>query len=245
MKKRLLAIATAVACMFGFTSCDGIEGLENLIEQTDLIGHMTLTASNAVGTQAYNSGDTLHFKSAVANVKLDTIFLDDQATVGNINVGTLMVGTRDNLITADSADLQPPFLGINLRDTTTGVYQISCPINDIEFFRYLSEQDISALICNGISFDNAVGNLFAIAYDMEHYYIGHSGTVNVTTFGNDGGQVKANVNVNAIYVSDSQLEAIVNGQLDVNELPTITFSGEVSSRRANISAVINALDAME
>lgn len=245
MKKTFLAIATAVACMIGFTACDDPAALERLVEQTDLAGHMTLTTSNANGVQAYASGDTLSFKSAIANVKFDTIYLDDHITITDIDAGTLIVGTRDNLITADSADLQPPYLGINLRDTTTGTYQIACPIDNIEFFRYLSTQSVALLICSGITFEDNIGNLFAIACDEEHYYIGTSGTITVTDFGAAGGQVKASVNVNAIYVTDSQIEAIANGQMEATNLPTITFSGEVSSRRANIEAVVNALNEAE
>ncbi|MBP5341043.1 MAG: hypothetical protein J6Y52_01615 [Bacteroidales bacterium] len=242
MKKRVLAIAAALICAFALTSCDGdTSQLEQLIEQNDLVGHMTLTVSNVNGAQPYINGDTVRFKSAVANVKLDTIYLEN-GTISNINMGILMVGTRDNVVTAD--ELQPPYLGVNLRDTNLGVHNISCPIDNLQFYRYLSETEVETLILGGIVF-NGVGHLFAIATDEEHYYIGHSGTVTVTDFEAEPGLIKAAVSVDAIYVSKVQLEAIANGQMSSTDLPTAHFTGEISGRRANISVIVSALDIQE
>ena len=243
MKKRVLAIATAVICALGFTACDGdVSQLEQIIEQNDLVGHITLTVSNVNGAGYYQNGDTVRFKSAVANVKFDTIYMADSVTISNINVGTLMIGTRDNVVTAD--EMQPPYLGINLRDTELGIHNISCPIDNIQFFRYLSETELETLILSGIAF-NGVGHLFAIATDEEHYYIGHAGRVTVTDFEEEPGLIKAAVEVDAIYVTKAQLEAIANNQMSSTDLPTAHFSGEVSGRRANISVIVSALESQE
>lgn len=243
MKKSVLAIAATLICAFGLTSCDGdMSQLEQIIEQNDLVGHMTLTVSNVNGTQPYINGDTISFKSAVANVKFDTIYLEDGVTISNINLGTLMVGTRNNVVTSE--EMQPPYLGVNLRDTNLGDHNISCPIDNLQFFRYLSETEVESLILSGIAFQG-VGHLFAIATDEQHYYIGHSGSITVNSFEAEPGLIKANVDVNAIYVSNVQLEAIANGQMSSNDLPTAHFSGEISGRRANIAVIVDALEMQE
>lgn len=247
MKKRFLAIATAVICAFGLASCEE-DGWKDLIEQTDLAGHATLYVSNAQEGQMYNDGDSIRFKSAVSNVRFDTIIYDSAHAGYNITAGTLLVGTRDNAITHADEELEPPFLGINLRDTNTGVHNIQCPIDKIEFFRYLYETNIESIILSGVDFGPIVGNLFAIAYDEHSFYIGYSGSINVTEFGAENGLVKGTVNVNTIFITDTQLEELVNNEeqytgVDLsNHFPTATFTGNIESRRANITAVVNALE---
>ncbi len=246
MKKRVMALATAVICAFGLASCDD-ESLNNLIEQSDLAGHVTLYVSNAQEGQMYQDGDSIRFKSAVSNVRFDTVFIDSSHVGYDLTVGTLMVGTRDNAIT-HAEDLQPPFLGINLRDTNTGVHRISCPIDKIEFFRYLYESNIESVILSGVDFGPIIGNLFAVAYDEHCYYIGYSGAITINEFGVQNSLVTGTVNVNAIFITDTELEELVNHEEDYigvdlsDHFPTVTFTGEISSRRADIAAVVNALE---
>ena len=246
MKKRVLAIATALICALGFTACE--EGsdtqlLEQIIEQNDLVGHITLTINDVSGVQPYVNGDTIRFKSAVANVKIDTIYMEDGTTINSLEAGILMMGTRDNVVTAEQ--IEAPYLGINLRDTVTGPHTISCPIDNIQFFQYLSETDLEELILSGIAFQG-VGNLFAIAQNDDHYYIGYSGTIDVSERGSkDGDAIKCDVNVNTLYVSETQLDDLANNRISVNDVPKARFTGEVSSRRANMTVIINALESQE
>lgn len=246
MKKRFLAIATALACAFGFSACEG-DDWKDLIEQTDLAGHVTLYVSNAQEGQMYQDGDSIRFKSAVSNVRFDTVIIDSLHRGYNITAGTLLVGTRDNAITHADEELQPPFLGINLRDTNTGVHRINCPIDKIDFFRYLYETNVESIILSGVNLGTMVGNLFAVAYDSTSYYIGYSGSINITEFGAQNSLVVGTVNVNCIYITNTQLEELVNDEqyydMDLSDhFPTVTFTGEISSRRADIAAVVNALE---
>lgn len=238
MKKRLLVIATTVAFAFSFTACDEA-GLEDIINNSDIVGHITLYTSQAGGNQAYGNGDTLNFKSAVCNVKLDTLG-------ATIEAGTLLVGTTDNILTTEeNANITYPLVGINLRGDTTGRYTVSAPVDQLDFFRQLDSSDVMSMLVNGVDLGDYVGNIFMVAASEHAYYIGYEGTVQITEFGNEGALVKGNVtNVKCIYVLESQLEQLANGTLSYGTLPTIFFNGDVSSRRTNIEAVIAALDEM-
>lgn len=258
MKKSLLALATAMVCLLGFTACDDDPAaLEELIEQNDLIGHITLTTSNATaGTQssvqAYGNGNTVTFKSAVSNVRFDTIYAADNITISDVTVGTLMVGTKDNAVTHGEEELEPPFIGIHLRDTNTGHHTVSCPVDRIEFFQYLYESNVASLMLSGVNVGGLVGNLFAIVCPNDSYYIGYEGDINITEFGLDGGLVKGSISVKAIYITAAELEQVANNQEYqqgiqnlATHFPNITFSGELSGRRADITAIVNALEVSE
>lgn len=246
MKKRFFAIATAVAFALSFTACDGEEGLAELIESTNLTGHITLYTSNPSGAQQWGANDTLTFKSAVTNVKFDTIQAFDTTIAAHIDAGTVMIATTDNVLTSgNNANITFPLAGINLRGNTATTYTISCPIDDIEFFRQFDTTGVMQMITSGIDLGGQVGNLFAVAVDSNHFYLGYEGSVVISSFGEEGSLVEGTVNnVRAIYVTDSQIEQLANGTLSSADLPTITFNGVISSRRTNIEALISALDEM-
>ena len=253
MKKRVLAIAALVACTFGFVACDGGTDL-------DIIGHINLYASNPVagtiGSSQVYSNDSINFKSAMCNVNIDSAWIDVEE-VGveghyDIHAGTVMVGTTQTLISNDIANITYPLCGINVRDTVPGTYDISCPIENFSFFEYLDTTNVSGLITTGLTFGEEIGNLFAVAVAEDAFYIGYSGTVTITNYGAEYMRVEGSVNnVNAIYVTVAQIEAIANmseaERAEIGDLtsyfPHITFNGNFSSMRANIEVVMQALNA--
>lgn len=254
MKKRLTVIATAVACMFGFSACDG--NFIDILEGTDILGHITLYTSNPTnGSQAYNGGDTLRFASAMCNVNVDSVMIEAGEYSGNydIHIGTVMVGTTDNLITNEVANITYPLCGINVRDTATGTYAISCPINDFGFFEYLDTTNYNSLITTGLTIGNEMGNLFVVAVSEEAFYLGFSGSLTISAYGREGSLVQGSANnVDAIYVTTSQISQIANmseaerAQINLaNYFPHLTFNGEFSCRRANIEAVMQALNEIQ
>lgn len=251
MKKSFIALAVAAMCAFSFTACDEFEDL-------GLVGNITLTTTNPVAgipglTQAYDAGVTIDFKSAMCNVSIDSVTIDttDYAGTYHIEAGTVMVGTVQNLVNNDIANLTFPLCGINLRDTVVGDYTISMPINDFTFIDYLDTSNINSIIAAGLTIGEGVGNVFAVAVSDSAYYIGHSGTITITAYGKDLQRVEGNVNVEAIYVTLEQLEYLAN--LDAtgrnqyantiqNFFPRITFTGQISCTRAKIDTVIDALE---
>lgn len=243
MKKSFLTLAVAVMCAFCVTSCEEMGDL-------DLVGHIYLTAVNPTGgDQAYADSTRFNFNSALCNVSLDSVTYEDTVFT---YAGTIMVGSTQTLLSDDLDDLVFPICGINLRDTNEGVYNIQCPINDFSFFEYLDTTDVNALITSGLTIGDVVGNIFAVAVSDTAFYIGHSGTVTLTSYGRDDlSRVVGTVdNVEAIYVTASQVEELANmteaeraGITDLaSRFPHITFYGEISSMRANIDAVLDALD---
>lgn len=249
MKKRVLAIAALVAFTFGFVACDGETNL-------DLVGHINLMATNPTGgEQAYADSTALNFGSAMCNVNIDSVFIEAGEYSGtyDIHAGTVFVGTTQTLLSNDIANITFPLCGINLRDTIADTYEISCPIDDFSFFEYLDTTNVSSLITTGLAFGEDLGNLFAVAVSEDAYYIGYAGTITIYTYGPEYMRVVGHVNnVDAIYVTGSQIEAIAHmteaerAAIDLaTYFPHITFSGQISSMRANIELVMQALDEME
>lgn len=246
MKKSILALAVAAMCAFSFSACEGFEDL-------DLVGHINLTATNPTGgDQAYTDNTTVNYKSAMCNVNVDSVLIESGELAGTYAVfaGTVMVGTTQTLVSNDIADITYPLCGINLSDTNTGVYEISCPVNDFSFFQFLDTTNVQSLIASTQTVNEVLGNLFAVAVSEEAFYIGFSGSVNVTSYGrNELSRVEGTVNnVEAIYVTVSQIEELVNLPEDqrptdlASYFPHITFNGSFSSMRADIDSVLEALN---
>ncbi|MBQ8704604.1 MAG: hypothetical protein IJ524_09565 [Bacteroidales bacterium] len=246
MKKSILVLAVAAMCAFSFSACDELGDL-------DLVGHINLTATNPTGgEQAYADSTELAFKSAMSNVNIDSVYIDagEYAGTYDLHAGTVMVGTTQTLISNDVANITFPLCGINLRDTVVGTYTISCPVDDFGFFEYLNAADVNTLITTGLEIGGELGNLFAVAVSEDAFYIGYSGSINISAYGrNELSRVEGTVNnVDAIYVTVSQLEALMN--MPASERPSdlaayfphITFNGAISSMRADISTVIDALN---
>ncbi|MCR5444449.1 MAG: hypothetical protein K6E96_02040 [Bacteroidales bacterium] len=248
MKKKVLALAAMVACAFAFNACD---------PDLDLVGHINLMATNPQQgfpglEQAYVDSTALNFKSAMCNVSIDSVSIEAGEYSGtyDIHAGTVFVGTTQTLISNDVADLTYPLCGINLRDTVVGTYEISLPIDDFSFIDYLDSTDVNTLISSGLSISETLGNVFAVAVSEDAYYIGFAGNVTISNYGAEYHRVEGSVNnVQAIYITAEQIEYLVNltpeqrATVDLAAyLPKITFNGQISSMRANIDAVMQALD---
>ena len=250
MKKSIIALAVAAMYAVSFTASDGLDDL-------DLVGHINLTATNPVSgfpglTQAYTDSTSLNFRSAMCNVNIDSVYVDAGELSGtyDLHAGTVMVGTTQTLISNDVANLTFPMCGINLRDTTVGTYNITLPINDFSFIDYLDTTDVNSLISSGLSLGENLGNVFAVAVSEDAYYLGCSGTISITAYGSELQRVEGTVNnVQAVYITREQIEYLAGltaeqrASVDLaTYLPRITFNGAISCMRADINAVLNALE---
>ena len=250
MKKSIIALAVAAMCVFSFSSCDELGDL-------DLVGHINLTASNPVAglpglNQAYADGTEVNFRSAMCNVNIDSVYISAGEYSGtyDINAGTVMVGTTQTLISNDVANLTFPLCGINLRDTIVGTYNISMPINDFSFIDYLDTTNVNSIITTGLAIGENLGNVFAVAVSDSAFYLGYSGSISITAYGSEYQRVEGTVNnVQAIYITLEQIEYLAGlteqqrASFDLAAyLPRITFSGSISTMRADINAVLDALN---
>lgn len=252
MKKNLLVIAAAVASAFTFNACE--EG-----QTMDLFGSINLVATNPVDTwtgltQPYADSTVLNFGSALCNVDIDSVMVgdgEDSVSVYDVYAGTIMVGTTQNLLSNDVANLTFPMCGVNLRDTVTGTYEISCPIDQFSFYQYLDTTNVNSLITSGLEIGDELGNIFAVAVSEDAFYLGYSGTITITSFADHNyRRVEGTVNnVNAVYVTADQIAALAQmpeeqrADIDLaSYLPHITFSGTISSMRANIGVILEALE---
>lgn len=247
MRKKVFLMATAIACMFGFASCDDLN-IEKLTE-ADVIGHINIYASNPTNTdkgdQYYANGDSTNFKSALCNVNFT---YEDEIS---IDAGSVFVGTENNLLTStDGVEITLPLIGINLRDTVPGSYEVNCPVNQISFFEHLDTVNWMSLITTN---NSELGNVVVIPTSESAMYIAYNGTIDIEQFQQMGSLVKGTINnVHAVYVTLDDVEALmaldetVRKQIDlINNFPQITLNGVISCRRANIGEIITALDEMQ
>lgn len=241
MKKPFLFMAAAVACLFGLTACDGEEIDLGQFTGQDLLGHITLYASNVQGEQPYANGDTIALKSAMCNATVEIV---DGVTV---NAGSVFVATASDIVANGNTNINYPLCGINLRDTVAMNYVISCPVDDFSALEYARQQNWTGLLLSGTV---QLGNVLVLAADEENYYLGYEGSIDITEFSNVGSLVKGTVNnVKAFYVTKAQMQALDAMSAEeraaltpVNYFPTVTLNGEISSRRANMEDVLTAID---
>ena len=239
MKKRFFAIATAVAAMFGFAACEGENPFGNLNGTTDLLGHITLIASNPQnGEQPYGEGDTLNFASAMCNINLT---IEDSIAVDK---GSLFIGTEANLLQGENANITYPLIGLNLRDTAEIEYEVNCPVDQVSFFKTIDSTNWRSLLTEN---QPDLGNIVVLAASEHALYIGYAGTITITRFAGMGTLVQGTFNnVKAAYVTEADIEALAEEDIETIDIearfPHITLNGEISSRRADIQAVIEQLD---
>lgn len=247
MKKTLSVIAVAVAMAFGFTACE---------DDLGLLGSITLTTSNANGDQAYAADQTFNFHSAICNVNLSNVHIQYDSlgidTTVNGSLGAVFVGTTDNILTAeDFNNITFPLVGINLRDTVVGTYQFSYNVN-WSLIEMIDTTNMNRLICDGITYSGMLGNLFVVAASEQSFYLAIAGNINVTTFGRNGETVDASINnMECIYVTRDHIRNLMaltpEQRMAINpatEFPTLTFDGGMSSRRASIETVMQALETL-
>ena len=256
MKKTLFIIVAAVLCMPMFTSCD----LSDIID-SGALGTITLTTSQtANGDQLYADDSTITFKSGLCNINnrdihidIDTLDVDYDTTLMNFSAGTIILGVNGVDVMENTANIDWPLFGMNLRDTTVGTYYFFLPVQTFDFLNFIDTTSINSLVATGLTFQRFPFNLFAVAADKDHFYIGYSGSVNVTTFGSEGSMVEGTFNnVKAYYVTTDKLREMIalgaaewNNRTLASELPTITFNGSFNSRRVNMTSAINRLNEMD
>jgi len=239
MKKSIFAIATAVAAMFGLAACDGENPFGNINGGNDLLGHITLVTSNPQnGEQPYGEGDTLNFASAMCNIN---VTVEDSIAV---DFGSLFVGTEANLLQGENANITYPMIGLNLRDTAETTYEVNCPVDQVSFFKTIDSTNWRSLLTEN---QPDLGNIVVLAASEHALYIGYAGTITITRFANMGSLVKGSFNnVKAAYVTEADIEALAIEDIETIDIearfPHITLNGEISSRRADIQAIIEQLD---
>lgn len=256
MKKTLLTILAAALCMPMFTSCD----ISDIME-SGALGTITLTTSQAAnGDQLYADDSTITFKSGLCNINhrdihidVDTLGVDYDTTLLNVNAGTIILGVNGVNVMENTANIDWPLFGLNLRDTAVGTYHFFLPVQTFAFLNFLDTTSINSLVATGLTFQSLPFNLFAVASTRDEYYIGYSGSVTVTSFGSEGNMVEGTFNnVKAYYVTTDKLREMIalgaaewNTRTLASELPTITFNGTFTSRRANMTSVINRVNELD
>lgn len=259
MKKNFFFAALAVAFMGMLTSCE--ENLTDIFNDSDALGTITLTTSQAGnGDQLYGNDTTITFKSGLCNVNhrdihidIDTLNVDYDTTLLNVNAGAIFVGVNGVNVVENTANIDWPLFGMNLRDTVVGTYNFFLPVRTFAFLNYLDTTSINSLIATGLTFETMPFNLLAVAANKDEYYIAYSGSVSVNTFGSEGTMIEGTFNnVKAYYVTTTKLREMIdlgaeewNTRTLAQELPTITFNGTFTSRRANMTSVINRLNEMD
>lgn len=231
---------------FGFTACDG--------DDLGLLGSITLTSSNVNGDQPYANDQQFNFHSAICNVNLSDahVQVDDAGidTTVSGSLGAVFVGTTESLLSATDFDnITYPLCGIRLNDTVTGTYTFSYNV-DWSLLELIDTTNFNKMITDGIAMSGLISSIFVVASGNDAFYLGISGNVNITTFGSNGETVDGTINnVNCIYITAEHLENLMaltaeqrNSINPATEFPTITFNGSMSSRRADIQTVMNALD---
>lgn len=244
MKKTFFLMAAAVACLFGMTSCEGEDINLSQFTGQDVLGHITLTATNVQQGQPLTEGQTIELKSAMCNVKFDTVYEGEDV---NVDAGALFVGTASDIIANGNTSINFPLCGINLRDTVAKNYVVSCPIDNFDAFEYAKQENWNALL---ISNSVHLTNVIVLAMDEENYFLGYDGSINITEFSAVGGLVKGQINnMRAFYITKAQMEALWamteeerGAYTPVNYFQSVTLNGEISSRRANIADVVNTLN---
>jgi hypothetical protein len=259
MKKTLFTLVLAALCLPVFTSCDP-QDLSDILS-SDALGTITLTTSQAAnGEQLYGNDSTITFKSGLCNVNhrdihidIDTLNVDYDTTLLNVNAGAIYIGVNGVNVMENTANIDWPLFGMNLRDTVVGNYFFFLPVQTFAFLNYLDTSSINSLVATGLTFQSMPFNLFAVAASKDEYYIGYSGSVSVNNFGPDGTMIEGTFNnVKAYYVTTTKLREMIdlgaeewNTRTLASELPTITFNGTFTSRRANMTSVINRVNELD
>jgi len=257
MKKKFLVIATAVACMFGFTACDqdtsALQDAAHQLAGQNMLGHIYLVPSDHQSGTMFMTNhaavnvDTMKFKSAVCNARFTYEGNLSDSNVA-VNAGALFVGTYSDMLAEATGEINFPMVGMNLRDTVPGDYAISDVTGDFSFVSNLNDNNWKYYLTHN---DVQYGNIMIVAVSEDDYYVCYEGNIHIAKFDAIGSIVEGAVqNAKAYYVTKAQLQillALPQTQRDYlyNLLPHVTFNGEISSRRANINDVINALEEAE
>lgn len=261
MKKSILFIATAVACMLGFSACEGESvDLAQQLSGTDLFGHIYLTPSqqnNGAGgyqNAAIMNRDSVKFNSGLCCVKLNTTGVG--VGMDSLDLGTLFFGSERDVIVNSNKEIQFPLIGINLRDSVPGDYNLRIPeVNgDFTFLDSLSENNWNHYLTHtNITINGEDANIMVIAVNEDEFYVCYAGNIHIDQWAAVGGRVQGQVqNAQAIRITKDILSnlPLLGGrsiQYLTQYLPTVTLNGVISSARMtseNVS-VIEALDQLQ
>ncbi len=158
MKKTLFTLVLAALCLPVFTSCDP-QDLSDILS-SDALGTITLTTSQAAnGEQLYGNDSTITFKSGLCNVNhrdihidIDTLNVDYDTTLLNVNAGAIYIGVNGVNVMENTANIDWPLFGMNLRDTVVGNYFFFLPVQTFAFLNYLDTSSINSLVATGLTF---------------------------------------------------------------------------------------------
>ena len=222
MKKRIIFSALA-ACAILFSACD-----TTII--SDAIDEGFLGDADVVITGGgYYGNDTVHFESSIVN----GFYLEDSMTS---IVATIDFCANVDLVTAELAF---PFLGFQINDTTSGVYQMS-EILTVDRLRNFNFDSLAILLRQPCSY-----NLMVIAVSDTSWYVSNSGSLTVNSYPIVGLMMEGSfVNVGAYYFTQSDVERL-NDNMDAeltagtfdltNYFHPVTINGTYSSRRTTIA----------
>ncbi len=269
MKKRILLIATAVACMFGFSACteDDAAAIQNAAQQladSGVLGHVYLVPSQkndglmGEHNAAMMNADTLKFKSGVCCVKLST---DGIGGVDSVDLGVLSFGSYSDVLIDENNQVQFPLIGFNLCDTTpeehNGDYDLGIPSIDIRgdfsFIDELNENNWNYYLTHNNISITGVGqrpNIMIIAVNENEYYVCYSGKIHIDAFPAVASRLNGQVqNVKAFRVTKAGLPLLVNYSDRATSilsalLPTVTLNGEISIPRMT-SENVKVIEALE
>lgn len=225
MKKKVLFGSIAAVAML-FSSCETEVGVDDGPIAEGLMGNASIVVTGNNGY--YNSGDTVNFTSGITDV-----FVAD-----NGYHATIAVCAHIDLMDADVVDY--PFMGFQVSDTTTGIYQLDSLLT-VERLMTFNADSMKALISAPSSF-----NFVVIACSDTSWYMTTSGSLTISQYGEMGYNTVGTINnANAFYFTQSDVDSF-NAALEsgadnlvlFNYLKPATINGTFSCRRA---AVINRL----
>lgn len=231
MKKRLFSGIFALACMFSLTSCDDLELFGSVV--TDgLLGNATvvITGGGYYSNDSTNV-DTVKFKSSISDCIVKVVDSSE------VNVATLDFCANVDLT---NANLSFPFLTFQVVDTTAAVYPLG-QILTLSRLQNFCFDSIASLVR-----EPAGVNMMIIAVSDTSWYIAYSGDITVTTYPAVGHIMQGTFNnIGAFYFTQGDVDRLnedVNNGAIITSIESyfhpVTMSGSFSSRRANLSEII-------
>lgn len=235
MKKLICSLCIAGA--FLFAACDPNDFINDLVDQVFGEANVVLVDNNG-GTILFPNGpgtDSLNFSSCVANAMVDstmrTIFLS-----ANVNL------TESEVITY-------PFLGMQVNDTVARSYAF-----DTLSKSKLTDFDVTEMLTTGSNM-----NLLVLAVSDTSWYVSNGGTATIDTFPGYGKEIQGSFhNVEMWSLTQHSLDSLSHlnsraltgdpvaiatlATLNMENLfPRATMAGTFSSRRMNITNLLNSI----
>ena len=223
---------TLLVCTTIFSSCSPEEILDKLF------GEIQFTVSESTEETAYANNEIVKFKSS----------LTDMASLDSNSLNNIYIGATIELTQADA--VIAPYCGFQLVDTVATRYPISLPISIEEFAQFNAENILTSMMDT---------NVFIMAVNDTSWYVGYDGTIIVEEYPNYGYLATGSFeDIKAFYITKTDVDYIkdlvnrsMEGDIEAIDLlatltpnnifPSITLNGSYSSRRANISGLLESL----